>query len=263
MLLEFTAEHRLVLPAHARALLGVSAATASRRLRALEQAGLLIRDHLLRGYPPHYRIQRPGLEVIGSGLPAPKPALNARHDVGVAWLWLAAHAGTFGSLREVISERKMRSYDALEGHAARVTGRGEEEPFGVRLAGHGPAARPRLHYPDLLLVDRAGRRIAVELELSSKGRARRHRILGGYAANRRIDAVLYLVQDQRLAREVQAAARRFGCQRRVIIQPVRLGAGQVPDLGRGVERAGAPGRGRGPAPMGRGGRAEPTPELSI
>ena len=266
MLLEFIAEHRLVLPAHVRALLGVSAATASRRLRALERTGLLLGDQLFYGYPPHYRIRRPGLEVIGSRLPAPKGTLNVRHDIGVAWLWLAARAGTFGSLREVISERKMRSHDAIELHAARVTGRGQREPYGVRLSGHGPAGRPRLHYPDLLLVDSGGRRIAVELELSSKGGARRHRIVGGYAADRRIDAVLYLVADQHLAREVQAAARRFGCQRRVIVQPVRLGAGQVPDLGRGAERRGASGRDRGsapPAPAWPRGRAEPTRELTL
>jgi hypothetical protein len=170
------------------------------------------------------------------------------HDVGVAWLWLAAHRGAFGPLAEVVSERTMRSRDGGEAHATRVTGRSEHEPFGVRLSGQGPKGGPRLHYPDLLLVDREGRRLAVELELSSKGRSRRHQIIGGYAFDRRVDAVLYLVSDQRVAREVQEAARRFGSERTVIVQRVRVGAGQVPTLGTVAARDGPRGSGRGRTP---------------
>jgi DNA-binding transcriptional ArsR family regulator len=247
LLLEFIAEHRLVLANHVQALLGVSATTASRRLRALEQAGLVDREVLFHRYPAHYRIRRRGLELIGSRLGVPKRGLNVAHDVGVAWLWLAAQRGAFGSLREVISERTMRSRDGTEAHATRVTGRSEHEPFGVRLSGQGPKGRPRLHYPDLLLVDREGRRIAIELELSSKGRSRRHQIIGGYASDRRIDAVLYLVSNQRIAREVQAAARRFGSERTVVVQGVRMGAGQVPEPGAVARRDRARDAGRGPS----------------
>ena len=246
LLLEFIAEHRLVLSNHVQALLGVSAKTASRRLRALEQAGLVQREALFYRYPAHYRIERRGLELIGSRLGVPKPGLNVAHDVGVAWLWLAAQRGAFGPLAEVVSERTMRSRDGTEAHATRVTGRSEHEPFGVRLSGHGPKGGPRLHYPDLLLVDRQGRRIAVELELSSKGRSRRHQIIGGYAFDRRVDAVLYLVSDQRVAREVQEAARRFGSERTVIVQRVRMSAGQVPALGAVAARDAPRGSGRGP-----------------
>jgi hypothetical protein len=246
LLLEFIAEHRLVLSNHVEALLGVCATTASRRLRALQQAGLVQRETLFYRYPAHYRIQRRGLELIGSRLGMPKRGLNVAHDVGVAWLWLAAQRGAFGPLTDVVSERTMRSRDGTEAHATRVTGRSEHEPFGVRLSGQGPRGRPRLHYPDLLLVDGEGRRIAVELELSSKGRSRRYQIIGGYASDRRIDAVLYLVTDQRIAREVQAAARRFGSERTVIVQRVRMGAGQLPALGAVASRDGGRDTGRGP-----------------
>jgi DNA-binding transcriptional ArsR family regulator len=235
VLLEFIAEHRLALRDHVRALLGVSPATASRLLRGLERAALVHRDPLFRGYPAHFRIARRGLAAIGSDLPAPKRDLEVRHDIGVAWLWLAARRGAFGPLHEVVSERRMRSRDGREQHAERVTGRREHPPFGIRLSGLGAGGRSRLHYPDLLLVDGGGRRIAVELELSSKGRARRHRIIGGYAADRRIDAVLYLVGDERIARQIQDAARRFGCRERVLVQPARLAAGQAPELG-GADR---------------------------
>lgn len=227
-MLEFAACHRLVLCGHVEALLGVSAPTASRRLRAMERAGLLCADALFHRHPAHFRIRREGLELIGSRLPVPKRGVSVAHDIGVAWLWLGARAGAFGSLTEIISEREMRSQDGIEAHAARVTGRREREPFGVRLSGHGARGGARLHYPDLLLVDRHGRRVAVELELSSKGRRRRHQIIGGYASDHRIDGVLYLVADQRIARQVRDTARRFGSERRVLVQPVRMGPGQVP-----------------------------------
>ena len=163
VLLEFIAEHRLVLCAHVQALLGVSAATASKRLRALEQTGLLHRDHLFHRYPAHYRITRTGLAVMGSRLPVPRRDVNVGHDIGVAWLWLAAHRGAFGPLREVISERQMRSLDGVESHAARVTGRRTHEPLGVRPSGRGTGDQARLHYPDLLLIDRNGRRMPVSM----------------------------------------------------------------------------------------------------
>lgn len=248
VLLEFIAEHRLVLSNHVQALLGVSAKTAGRRLRALEHAGLIAREALFYRYPAHYRVQRRGLELIDSRLAVPKRGLNVAHDVGVAWLWLAARRGAFGPLAEVVSERTMRSRDGTEAHATRVTGRSEREPFGVRLPGHGPKGRPRLHYPDLLLVDGHGRRIAVELELSSKGRSRRHQIIGSYAFDRRVDAVLYLVGDQRVAREVQEAARRFGAERTVIVQRTHICTGQVPAAGAVAARDGPRPTSRGPTP---------------
>jgi hypothetical protein len=239
------AEHRLALCGHVQVLLGISPTAATKRMRALEEQGLLCRDAIFYRYPPHCRISRNGLDVIGSRLSVPKRALNVGHDIGLAWLWLAAYRGAFGSLREVISERRMRSTDGIQMHATRRTGRGVDEPFGVRLSGVSPGGRPRLHYPDLLLVDHAGRRIAVELELTSKGRARRDQIIGGYASDRRIDAVLYLVEDQRIAREVQQAARRFGFERRVLVQPVRMGAGQAPASGAAAARRVERGGGRG------------------
>jgi hypothetical protein len=212
-LLEFAAEHRIVVADQARALLGISPLAAERRLRALARAGLLRRQELL----PCYQITRQGLGLIGSNLPAPRrDPRGYEHDVGLGWLWLAARSGTFGELREVISERRIRSADGRADPA--------EEPLAVRLGGYGPGGRPSVHYPDLVLVTRTGHRIAVELELSLKGRGRRERILGGYAADARFDAVLYLVEDPVVARAVQASARRLGTSHTVLVQPVRLSA---------------------------------------
>ena len=135
---------------------------------------------------------------------------------------MRAH-GRFGPLRAIVSERRMRSAD---GRAALEPGARDGEraqPFGVRLGGAGPGGRPRLHYPDLLLVTASGRRAAVELELSAKHRPRLETILAGYGADRRIDAVLYLADRVTIARAVARGAARVGAADLVSVQ--RLGWG--------------------------------------
>ena len=91
------------------------------------------------------------------------------------------------------------------------------EPLGIRLGGLGPGGKPRLHYPDLL-VQTAGCRVALELELSPKGRARREGILAGYGADRRIDAVFYLLESGAMAGAIRSAARRMGVAPLVHVQ---------------------------------------------
>jgi hypothetical protein len=237
LLLAMAAEHRLILPAHVGALLGISRSAAGRRLRTLDKAGYLSSRRLLAGQPMAYQISRRGLELIGSTLPAPRIDLNSyAHDVGVAWLWLAAHAGTFGAVREVVGERTMRSADGRL-RAGGGAG-GPQPPWGVRLGGTGPGGRPRLHYPDLVLITPEGRRLAIELELTAKGRARREQILAGYGADVRIDAVLYLVERPALARAVRESARRLGVSPHVHVQWVRGPSG--PDYRSGLAAARAP-----------------------
>ncbi len=212
-LLEFLAEHRLVLADHVGALLRISPRAADARLRALADAGFLTHERVFHRQPPCVQIARAGLAAIGSDLPAPRLDLRSyQHDVGVAWLWLAGRGGTFGEMREVIAERRLRSHDASD--------KGESQRLGVRLGGVGPKGAERVHYPDLLLVTGDGKRIAVELELSWKGPARTERILAGYAADRGVSAVLYLVESRRIGRSVEAAARRVGIPDLVQIQMI-------------------------------------------
>lgn len=216
--LEFAAEHRLILAAHAASLLGVSDTAAARRLRRLTRHRYLRYRRELIG-PGCYLIDRPGLRAIGSNLPRPRDLDLAtyRHDVGLAWLWLAAHAQTFGPLDNVISERRMRSDDARRESWV--------EPLGVRLGGVGPRGGERRHYPDLLLVKSSGGCIALELELTTKGRRRREEILGGYAVESRIDSVLYLVQSKRVGRAIAASADAVGIAQMVEVRPVTLDRG--------------------------------------
>ena len=240
-LLSFLAEHRLALPTHVAVLLDTSAAAATTRLNKLANAGLLKCQSAFPGEPRWYQITGNGLAVIGSPLPRPRADLRAyEHDVGVAWLWLAARRGTFGPLQEIISERRLRSLDGSRDPGA--------EPLAVRLGGFGPHGREKLHYPDVVLRTADGRRVALELELTPKTRTRLETILSGYGADPRFDGVVYLVDRPAVARSVQAAARRVGISELVRVERVRSTvAGTASTAAPAAERA-APRRRRTRAP---------------
>jgi hypothetical protein len=121
----------------------------------------------------------------------------------------------FGPLAQIVSERRMRSQDGRADDA--------KAPFGVRLGAAGRDGRPRLHYPDLLLVTDTGHRVAFELELTLKEPRRRERILAAYAADKRIDAVIYLVDQPARRRAMQDSVRRVGIADRVRVELVALG----------------------------------------
>jgi hypothetical protein len=70
------------------------------------------------------------------------------------------------------------------------------------------------------------RSVALELELSSKGRTRLESILSGYGSDPRIAGVVYLVQSQTVARSVERAARKVGVSDLVHLQRVRLKVAQ-------------------------------------
>src|SRR5436305_12424861 len=96
-LLRFAAEHRTFLPDHVRALLDVSAAAADKLLIELHDAGLIERREVYAHQAPLHLITREGLAAVDS--PLKPPRFDSRcyeHDVGMAFLWLAAHDGTFG-----------------------------------------------------------------------------------------------------------------------------------------------------------------------
>ena len=230
--LRFAAEHRFVIAAQVATLLGVSAAAAESRLRRLGTGGHVRRHKELHRGPTWHQITAAGLRAAGSDLPAPRgfDLATHRHDAGLGWLMLAAQAGRFGPLQGVISERRMRSRD----------GRTEEraQRYGVRLGGVGPGGRHRLHYPDLVVVTRSGHRVAFELELSTKEVARRERILAGYAADRRIDAVVYLVERESVGRAIERSAARMGMGHLVRAQRVSMTpSAPAPWRGRAAQRS--------------------------
>jgi hypothetical protein len=214
--LELLAEHRMAVGWHAARLLGVSRGRADARLRALAQHGYVRREQIFSGQPPAVWITRKGMAVLESRLPPPRPDLRGyRHDVGLAWLWVAARQGAFGALSNQVSERTMRSHD-------RRADRGRSR-FGLGI-GAG------VHYPDLLLETATGHRIAVELELTPKSRRRLDRIMLAYAGSGQIDGVLYLCPPGPVAEHVRDAARRAGISRLVHVQRLAAGGPQgAPD----------------------------------
>jgi hypothetical protein len=230
ILLEFAAEHRVVLAAQVGVALRTSAGAAAARLRLLTKSGYMRFERKFAG-PGCYLIDRRGLGAIGSRLPRPRDLDPAtyEHDLGLGWLWLAAHRGWFGALDGVVSEREMRSHD----------GRLEpgSEPLGVRLGGVGPRGGERRHYPDLLVRCRSGHRVAIELELTGKSRADRERILGGYAVDFRIDAVLYLTRDLSTGRAIERSAAALVISARVIVQRVQIEPASRAGASRAAERA--------------------------
>jgi hypothetical protein len=251
-ILAFVAQHRIVLVGHVQTLLGTSGSVAYSRLRALISCGLLEHTQVLHKQPGWYQITRAGLAFVGSDLPRPRIDLRCHgHDIGMAWVWLAASRGAFGRARHLVSEREMRSRDATAAADHRRTPGAHEElepraggdprpPFGVRLGGVGPRGQVRLHYPDLLLIGARGERVAIELELSAKGGRRLETILAGYGADPSIDAVLYLVEKPQIQRAVRSAAARLGISDLVHIQPVAWPRGAEPGAGRGRSQVKAP-----------------------
>jgi hypothetical protein len=231
IMLAFAAEHRFVVAAQLAALLDVSRSAADARLRALGAFGCVRREHTFHRRPPSDQITRQGLKAVGSDLPTPRKLDLAtyRHDLGLGWLMLAARRERFGPVRDMVSERRMRSED---GRAAAGS-----VPHGVRLGGTGPGGRDRLHYPDMVVGTGTGHRVAFELELTSKSPDRRERILAGYAADRRIDAVVYLVEHPAAGRAIERSATRVGIAHMVHVQRVDLGdSGRRPEGGRAAER---------------------------
>lgn len=215
--LAFAAQHRFVVAAQVGALLGVSVGSADDRIRGLRSRRQMRASPSVSGQPACHQITRAGLLAIGSDLPAPRPPdLSAyRHDVGLGWLMLLCERGRFGPVSEVVSERRMRSDDGRRAEGAAA--------HGVRLGGVGPGGRARLHHPDLVLVTAAGKRVAFELELTGKATRRRERILAAYGADRRIDLVVYMVQDTRTGRAVKRSAARLGMSHLVRVQRVTVG----------------------------------------
>jgi len=224
-LLGFLAEHRVCLASQVQRLLGWPADRVQERLNALAGERLLVCEPIFQGYPAACWITRRGLGAIESRLSPPRVDLKGyRHDVGVAWLWLAARDGVFGRLAELRSERTMRSEDRRADRQGR--------PSGVGIGAVGAGGGERLHYPDLLLELEGGHRVAIELELTGKGAARLERIMLGYATDARIDAVVYLVPAGPLGERIKSAARRAGISDLVHVQRLARGSPEgAPDPG--------------------------------
>ncbi|MGH2916889.1 MAG: hypothetical protein ACRDMX_18080 [Solirubrobacteraceae bacterium] len=223
-LLRFIAEHPFVTAAQAAAAIASTRRTAAARLSVLSDAGFLRRlDSPTCGTDCH-KITRSGLRICDCDLGVPRTSRLAshRHDHALAWLMLSAQRGAMGPLREIVGERRMRSEDerAEDGHVRHA----------VRRGGYGPSGRALVHYPDLIVTTAGGRRVAFELELSIKNTRLREQILAAYAADRRIDAVIYLTDSPSVRRAILRSAGRVGALHLVRVAPVDVGRRPAPGM---------------------------------
>lgn len=232
--LAFAAADHLVLAEQVALLLGTDADVARKRLARLEVAGLIRRTRMLAADRGCYQITSAGLAAIASELPPPRVDPGRyRHDVGAGWLWLAAtKGGNFGPVEQVFSEREMRAHDTrpcapeLEVEPRTPTPRPIQRSspsFGVRLSGTELTGSSAAHYPDLLLITRAGL-VPIELELSRPAPERLGAIMSGYAAQPNIRGVLYMTDDEHVARAIKTVSDRLGISTLIHLQRIKIQA---------------------------------------
>jgi hypothetical protein len=89
-----------------------------------------------------------------------------------------------------------------------------------------------LHYPDLLLIDGGGRRVAIELEITAKSPSEREKILTGYAADPRIARVVYIAYKPQVAQALCRSVSRLEISSLVAIHVVRQPDPPPRDAGR-------------------------------
>jgi len=155
-----------------------------------------------------YVATRAGLAAAGLDLPPARVEIATfTHDRLVADL--AVDLERAGD--EVVTEREMRHTDETP------DSEGGRPRYAVVLPSGGR------HYPDLMVVRPSGRFGAVEIELSPKNRARRERILGGYARARHIETVTYHVGHPRIGDLVARSAVVLGIGDLIEVRPVSVG----------------------------------------
>jgi hypothetical protein len=151
---------------------------AYRRLHRLVAHSLLDHRRIFHALPGAYLVTKGGLDAAGLQLPRPRVDVRSyRHDREVAWVLIALES-EFGPTA-ILSERELRSRDLRSPGWPR---------YAVWRGNH--RTRRGLHFPDLAVERRDGL-LAVEVELTGKGRARLDSIVAGYVRARHVAAVRY------------------------------------------------------------------------
>lgn len=170
---------------------GLGERHAYRRLRGLVAAGLLDHRRVFHNQPGAYWATRAGLDAAGLRLPPAGIDIRTyEHDRLAAALAIDL-ADEFGS-DPIVTEREVRSLDA----AADT----------LRYAVVRPGRRG-LHFPDLAVDGSDGRPLAIEVELTAKGRGRLDSIVAGYVRARHIAGVRYYAAPAAMPGLARAVAR--------------------------------------------------------
>jgi hypothetical protein len=171
--------HRMATAEQVGRRFGLSASTAARRLYELKKLGCLTFEKVFYGKPGVYRAVARGTAVAGDYLPAARLTLASyEHDLQLVDLALILERQR-GALWQ--TDRQIRHEKGLKG---------------VGTPGHSP---------DGVLVFPDGVRVAVELELSTKGSGKIEKILKEYAGSR-YQEVWYFVTCDYVAARIRSAA---------------------------------------------------------
>ncbi|MEW6727710.1 MAG: replication-relaxation family protein [Bacillota bacterium] len=169
---------------HVTAAFGMHHKATYRRLGRMVKEGYLRHIRPLKDEPGVYLLTERGIDACESERARARLRLHTfRHDLLVADVAIVLARATGG---EWITERDLRA-----------------DAGGIGRPG------PRAYVPDGALVRPGGARIAVEVEITSKPRARLEKILRGYVRRPEFAEVWYYTATSRLAEKIEAAARRL------------------------------------------------------
>ena len=203
-LVRFIGRHGIVSIEHVMAALSVGRTAAYRRVAACIERGLLERLDLLRDEPSLLRATRAGLRYAGLGLRVAIVSPGAVEH----WLRCASVAQLLGNHfghDRVLSERELIFVEQLA-----------QRPFASAVMGRLPNGKPRLHRPDLVVLDDE-RPIAVEVELTPKAPRRLAAIVCAWREAHWVSEVHYLCAPGPTRRAVERTVARAGAGGRIAI----------------------------------------------
>ena len=185
---------------------------AYRRIAALIEIRLLERVKPLYAAPAVLRATAAGVRLAGYGYPVCcVSAGSVPHRSACVDVALALERETAGSHEAiVVSEREIRWAE-----------RQAQGPIASARLDHGAEGHRGLHRPDLAVVE-PGRIVAVEVELTAKGRARLETIIRAWRRARWIDSVRYYAPPGAVMSGLEAAVDRSRARERVELHPLGL-----------------------------------------
>lgn len=192
-----------------REFFGPSLQGAYRRLRALEDRGMVSGERVFYRMPQVYRPTEPGARLAEVDLPPPRNDLSRlHHTLEVLELsWQLRGAESDGSSRGEAEPRLAEGVEywltEREIRRDKLVARREKETG--RMLGKGKMGRT----PDGVLVLESGEEIAVELELSPKRAANYHRIFADYEQyieEGEFDGICFYFASRKVMRRVQGLA---------------------------------------------------------
>ena len=202
--LVFAAAHRLIATEQVDVLLaGDSGRDAV--VGSLVAAGLLRRVRLFAGGRDFIAITASGLAVIESPLGVPIVDLgDLRREVAAGWVWVRSRDGRFDAETVVLSQRELVGHDV-----AVANGSGRGRGYGIRVPGFRAANPAGLDHPDVLLVFFDGW-AAVHVQLGSLASPRLGALLTAYGTDERYGRLVFLVEQEHVAQQIEAAAASAG-----------------------------------------------------